>query len=103
VFFAQPDTDGPAWVGTDRHATGAIGLDAFAYDPRDETISGACSGPPGTQQRHYARLPEGLAPVSAEGASFEVPQSRLLEVRVDIGPTGRQAWRARLQRAKKVI
>ncbi len=73
---------------TNRHATGAIGLDALAHDPRDETLSGACSGPPGTRQRQYVYLPEGLSPVSAEGASFEVPQSHLLEARVDIGPTG---------------
>jgi hypothetical protein len=103
VLFVQPDADGPVWVGTDRHATGAIGLDAFAFDPGAGVISGACSGPAGTRQRHYARLPEGWAPASAEGASFEVPHSRLLEVRADIGPSGRQAWRVQLQPARKTI
>lgn len=103
ILFIIPTTSQPLWVGTDRHVTGAIGLESFAYDRTTHTAQGVCTGPPRTRQCHYLYLPSDLAPVSSTEATFETPQYRLLKVIVDLDETGRRAWSVRLRRGQGVL
>ena len=103
VWFVSKMQDAPTWVGTDRHVTGAIGLESLSYDPSTGIVSGRCVGPPHTGQRHYLYLPELLAPVSSRDASFEVPQHRLMKVSVKLDGSGRRDWTVRLLQERGVL
>lgn len=99
ILFSRPvpEDAGLAWVGTDRHVTGAIGLDDLQYALSSQTLTGRCTGPAGTSQSHFFYLPGGVAPVESEGASFEVPQHRLLKVTVQLGDSGAGTWRVQMK------
>ncbi|MCL5996762.1 MAG: hypothetical protein M1546_12005 [Chloroflexi bacterium] len=103
VFIITAAHAQPTWVGTDRHVTGAIGLEHFSYDPLTDKLSGECSGPAGTRQHHYVYLPPALTPVSGAGASFELPQHRLMQVIVAVDASGRKAWHIQLQRGRHIL
>jgi hypothetical protein len=60
-------------------------------------------GPAGSRQRHYFYLPEGHAPDAAEGATFEAPQYRVLQVEVAIGASGSQEWSVQLVRGPRIL
>ena len=103
VFFLRPVSTEPIWIGTDRHATGAIGLTAFTYDQESATLEGQCVGPPNTEQCHFVYMPAGMMAVSSEGASYEVPQYRLLKVEVRFDDSGARRWTVQLQSGHKVL
>ena len=102
VLLIKPAGTMPTWVGSDRHVTGAIGLERFSYDEATHTLAGECSGPAGSTQRHYVYLPEGLQPLRSAGAAFEAPQYRLLRFTVELGDTGRRVWQVQLTHGKIV-
>ena len=102
VLLIRPAGTMPTWVGSDRHVTGAIGLERFAYDEATHTLTGECSGPARSTQRHYVYLPEGLQPLRSAGAAFEAPQYRLLRFTVELGDTGRRVWQVQLTHGRIV-
>ncbi|MHB1296299.1 MAG: alpha-amylase family protein [Anaerolineae bacterium] len=102
VFYLQPAGASPVWLGSDRHVTGAIGLERFAYNEATQTLEGACVGPAGTQQTHDVYVPEGWQPAAVEGAEFEVPQYRVMRLTVALGESGKQRWQVRLAKGQIV-
>ncbi len=91
----------PLWVGSDRHVTGAIGLEQLVI--HSDALEGRCVGPAGTRQQHFFYLPENVAPCTNEHAVVEVPQYRVLRVSVDIGESGSAAWRVGLQKGQRIL
>jgi hypothetical protein len=101
VLFIHPLAQTPMWIGSDRHVTGAIGLDQLRIQA--DALEGRCSGPAGSHQQHYFYLPENVAPCAGENAVIEVSQYRVLRVSVTIGESGSTAWRVNLQQGQRLL
>jgi hypothetical protein len=101
VLFIHPLAQTPMWIGSDRHVTGAIGLDQLRIQA--DALEGRCSGPAGSHQQHYFYLPENMAPCAGENAVIEVSQYRVLRVSVTIGEGGSTAWRVNLQQGQRLL
>jgi hypothetical protein len=101
VLFIHRMQDEPVWLGTDRHVTGAIGMRSLKIN--SDELAGECTGPAGTQQRHYFYLPENVIPTAAEQATYEVSQYRVLRVTIDVGTSGVASWRVHLRRGSRIL
>ncbi len=102
ILLIAPESPLPTWVGTDRHVTGAFGLERCSYDEASRTLQGECSGPAHSAQSHYFYLPEGVQPLASEGAAFEVPQCRVLKLSIELDGVGKRAWQVQLANGKIV-
>ncbi len=75
----------------------------WVLDTDSETLKGTCSGPAHSRQCHYIYMREDCGPVRSAGATYEVPQYRLLKVQVDLDDTGRKTWVVQLESGQRIL